>query len=438
MADRAKSTDPAVQVQLDRLTALSPGMDVLGLERITRLLSRLGDPHLAMPPVFHVAGTNGKGSTCAFLRTAIEAAGHSVHVYSSPHLVRFNERIRLSGRLIEDEPLAGLLEDVLDRSDGIGPSFFEVTTAAALLAFARTPAAACVVEVGLGGRLDATNVVEPVVCGIASLGIDHQAFLGSTATGIAAEKAGIAKPAVPLVTMSYARPLQQRIANVAAAAGAPVFARKAEWNSRTARSTMQYSDSGFSIVTHRPRLIGAHQSRNLALAIAMLRHQGALNVPEAAMRAAADWAEWPARMQRLAAGPLTDLLPPDSELWIDGAHNPSAARPVARALRTIRRRRPVILVLGMLANKDAAAVIRAFAASIDRLIAVPVNGHDCHPPEHLATLARDLGLDASTATSLTAALQCSGVGLETPVVALVAGSLYLAGTALEENGQPPV
>ena len=439
MVDHAASTDPAVQAQLDRLTALSPGADVLGLERITRLLARLGDPHLAMPPIFHVAGTNGKGSTCAFLRTAIEAAGQSVHVYSSPHLVRFNERIRLSGRLIEDDALASLLEEVLDQSDGIGPSFFEVTTAAAFLAFARAPAAACVVEVGLGGRLDATNVVEPLVCGIAALGIDHQAFLGSTAVAIAAEKAGIAKAGVPLVTMNYARPLRQRIDSVAAGAGATVYARKTAWNSETARSTMRYSDPGFSVVINRPRLIGAHQSRNLALAIAMLRHQGVLYIPEAAMRAAAEWAEWPARMQRLDRGPLTDLLPPGSELWVDGAHNPSAARPVARALRTSSPtppRRPLSWACSPTRTRQP-----SFGPSQPRSIGslpYPCAGHSCHSSEHLALLARDLGLDASTASSLQEAVRWSRGGRDAPVVTLVAGSLYLAGVALKENGQPPV
>ena len=317
MPDHATSSSPAVQAQLDRLTALSPGADSLGLERITALLARLGDPQLSLPPVFHVAGTNGKGSTCAFLRAAIEAAGHSVHVYSSPHLVRFNERIRLAGRLIEDDALAALLSEVLDSAQDISASFFEVTTAAAFLAFARTSAAATIVEVGLGGRLDATNVVTPVVTGIAQLGIDHQAFLGDRLIEIAAEKAGIAKRGVPLVTMNYPKPIRTRIAAIAAAAGAPVVARNAAWSSETARSTMRYRDAGFAIVTRRPRLVGAHQARNLALAIAMLRHQGALSIPEAAIRAAADWASWPARMQRLGQGPLTACLPDGSDLAIE-------------------------------------------------------------------------------------------------------------------------
>ncbi|MBJ6120954.1 bifunctional folylpolyglutamate synthase/dihydrofolate synthase [Sphingomonas mollis] len=434
MPDHAISSHAAVQHQLDRLAMLSPGADVLGLERIAALLARLGDPHLSMPPVFHVAGTNGKGSTCAFLRAAIEAAGLSVHVYSSPHLVRFNERIRVAGRLIDDEALADLLAEVLDIAEDIRPSFFEVTTAAAFLAFARTPAAATIVEVGLGGRLDATNViVAPAVTGIAALGVDHESFLGRGAVTIAGEKAGIAKAGVPLVTMNYPRGSADRIAQVAAVARATVLARGREWHSETARTTMRYADPGFSVVTHRPRLIGAHQSRNLALAIAMLRHQGALAVPEAAYRAAADWAQWPARMQRLSPGPLTTLLPDGSELWLDGAHNPSAAAPVARALRGIARGRPVTLVLGMLANKDAPAVLRLLSSSVGRVVAVPVPGHEHHDPAALAGLAHELRLEATMADSVEAALAC----VETAGIVLIAGSLYLAGSALAANEELP-
>jgi dihydrofolate synthase/folylpolyglutamate synthase len=436
--DHATSSSPAVQAQLDRLTALSPGADILGLDRISTLLARLGNPHLAMPPVFHVAGTNGKGSTCAFLRAAIEAAGHSVHVYSSPHLVRFNERVRVAGTLIADDSLAALLSEVLDHAEGIGASFFEITTAAAFLAFARTPAAACIVEVGLGGRLDATNVLPaPAVCGIAALGIDHESFLGSRLTGIAAEKAGIAKRGVPLVTMDYPRPLRDHIAAVAKAAGAPVFARGRDWTSETARSTMRYEDTGFSIVTRRPRLVGAHQSRNLALAIAMLRHQAAINVPEAAIRAAADWATWPARMQRLGAGPLVNRLPPGSEVWLDGAHNPSAAAPIARALRILARGRPVTLVMGMLANKDAAGVLRLLAPSIAHVVATPVAGHAHHAPQLLADIATGYGLTAETAKTVTAALDRMATREPGGSFVLIAGTLYAAGEVLALNGEPP-
>jgi dihydrofolate synthase/folylpolyglutamate synthase len=438
MPDHATSSSPAVQAQLDRLTALSPGADILGLERITALLSRLGDPHLSLPPVFHVAGTNGKGSTCAFLRAAIEAAGYSVHVYSSPHLIRFNERIRLAGSLIENDMLAALLEEVLDHATDLQASFFEVTTAAAFLAFARTPAAATIVEVGLGGRLDATNVIpDPVVTGIAALGIDHQSFLGDTLLEIAGEKAGIAKPGVPLVTMDYPKAIRARIAAVAETAGATVMARGVAWTSKTARSTVRYEDEGFSVVTNRPRLVGTHQSRNLALAIAMLRHQGALHVPEAAMRAAADWAHWPARMQRLSDGPLLARLPQGSELWLDGAHNPNAAQPVARALRTLAQGRPVTLILGMLANKDAEAVIRILSPSVGHVIPIPVPGHAHHAPEALRSIARTFGILAETAISPADALtQIAGQSRE-PQLVLIAGSLYLAGEVLAANDQLP-
>jgi len=436
MPDHAISTDPAVQAQLDRLWALSPGADVLGLERITRLLARLGDPHLSLPPVFHVAGTNGKGSTCAFLRAAIEAAGHDVHVFSSPHLVRFNERIRIAGRLIEDDALAALLREVLDHSDGIGASFFEITTAAALLAFARTPAAATIVEVGLGGRLDATNVIaRPVVTGIAALGMDHEAFLGNRIVDIAAEKAGIAKSGVPLVTMNYPSPIRARIADIAAQARAPLVARNEHWWSETARGTMRYRDAGFSVVTDRPRLVGPHQSRNLALAVAMLRHQGAVHVPEAALRAAADWAQWPARMQRLTAGPLRDRLSVGSALWLDGAHNPSAAKPVARALREVADGRPVVLIVGMLANKDAGGVLRELAPGITRAITVPVPGHAHHAPDALASIAASFGMSATSAIGLPDAVEQAAQAGD--AVVLIAGSLYLAGEALALNDEAP-
>ena len=291
MPDHATSADPAVQAQLDRLSLLSPGADTLGLERISALLDRLGHPERALPPVFHVAGTNGKGSTCAFLRAAIEAAGLTAHVFTSPHLVRFNERIRLAGRLIEDAALAEGLAEVLAIAEGIGPSFFEVTTAAAFLAFARTPADACIVEVGLGGRLDATNVIEaPIVCGIAQLGVDHQAFLGDRIEQIAAEKAGIAKAGVSLVTLHYPRSVAEPIGAAAKQAGAPWLAKGGAWDAAVYQGRLHYRDANGKLDLPLPRLPGAHQAQNAALAVAMLRHQDALAVPAAALRAAMGWA----------------------------------------------------------------------------------------------------------------------------------------------------
>ncbi len=436
MPDFARSTDPAVQRQLDRLTALSPGADILGLERITSLLDRVGNPHLRLPPVLHVAGTNGKGSTCAFLRAAIEAAGLTAHVYSSPHLVRFNERIRLAGTLIADAALAPLLAEVLDAGGDIGASFFEVTTAAAFLAFARTPADACIVEVGLGGRLDATNVVpRPAVTAIAQLGIDHQSFLGDTLAQIAAEKAGIAKPGVPLVTMAYPPDIADVVDRFAETVAAPVLAQGQAWSFETRNDALHYSDAMGELITPLPVLAGPHQPANLALAIAALRHQRALAIPDDALRTAAGTARWPARMQRLSPGPLTALLPAGAELWLDGGHNANAAEAVSRAAAGVAQGRPLHLVLGMLENKDAAAVIDRFAPIARSLTAVPISGHPHHAPSHLADLARRSGLAASEAVDLPTAL--AAIPKDHAPVVLILGSLYLAGTALEANDELP-
>lgn len=440
MPDFATSTDPAVQHQLDRLWALSPGADILGLDRITRLLARVGDPQLRLPPVFHVAGTNGKGSTCAFLRAAIEAAGLRAHVYSSPHLVRFNERIRVAGSLISDAALAPLLAEVLDAGGDIGASFFEVTTAAAFLAFARTPADACIIEVGLGGRLDATNVLAaPAVTGIAQLGMDHQAFLGDTLWAIAGEKAGIAKPGVPLVTLRYDPPIAARVAEVATAAGAPLVREGEEWAFAPDGDATTYRDARGTLTLPPPALAGGYQRTNLALATAMLRHQQALAIPDAAIQAAAGRARWPARMQRLGDGPLTALLPPGSTVWLDGGHNEAAAGAVRDALTEQLGGERVWLVLGMLANKDMAGLLAPFAPLAEGLVAVPVPGHAHHAPDAIAQTAREGGVPwVDTAPDVPAAVARirAAVG-ESPVRVLILGSLYLAGTVLQANDELP-
>ncbi|WP_084583165.1 bifunctional folylpolyglutamate synthase/dihydrofolate synthase [Sphingomonas azotifigens] len=437
MADFARSTSPAVQAQLDRLTLLSPGADILGLDRITRLLERVGNPHLRLPPVLHVAGTNGKGSTCAFLRAALEAAGLRAHVYSSPHLVRFNERIRLAGTLIDDATLAPLLAEVLDAGGDIGASFFEVTTAAAFLAFARTPADACVIEVGLGGRLDATNVVPaPIATGIAQLGIDHQAFLGDTLPQIAREKAGIAKPGIPMVTMRY----EPDIATVVAAAGAPVFAQGAAWDYAVAGTRLCYRDARGVVETPLPALSGPHQPGNLALAIAMLRHQTMLAIPDTALAAAATGARWPARMQRLGAGPLTALLPPGTATWLDGGHNAAAGAAIAETVASVAADRPCHLVLGMLANKDPEGLLADLAPRIASAVTVPIPGHAHHAPDDLAARIHALGVrEVSTAADVPAALRAlsARTGDAAPATVLILGSLYLAGVVLEANGELP-
>ena len=436
MPDHARSTDPAVQAQLDRLTLLSPGADVLGLDRITRLLSRLGDPHRHLPPVLHVAGTNGKGSTCAFLRAVLETAGHGVHVYTSPHLVRFNERIRVAGRLIDDDALAALLAEVLERADGLNASFFEITTAAAFLAFARAPAAACVIEVGLGGRLDATNVLpDPAATGIAALGIDHQSFLGDTAVAIAREKAGIAKPGRPLVTLAYPPEIA---ATVADAARVPVLMAGRDWRFEVESDSLLHTGPDYALTTPLPALPGDHQHANLALAVAMLRHQDRVAVPDAALQAAATAARWPARMQRLRPGPLAALMPAGAELWLDGGHNEDAAAAVAPAIARMAGGRPLQLVVGLLANKDARGVLRHLAPLAASLTVVPVPDHAHHDPADLAHIARELGAPvARTAADVPAALSGIAARGGPPPVVLIAGSLYLAGAVLAANDELP-
>jgi dihydrofolate synthase/folylpolyglutamate synthase len=441
MPDRALSDDPAVQVQLDRLAQASLPRDVLGFERIQALLAALGNPERALPPVFHVAGTNGKGSTCAFLRAAMEAAGLRVHVYTSPHLVRLNERIRLAGRLVTDEALAGLLREAVDAVGGEDITFFEATTAAAFLAFARTPADACIVEVGIGGRLDATNVIPaPLVCGIAQIGVDHVVFLGDDLAQIAAEKAGIAKAGVPLVTQHYPGPIAAKVAEVAAAAGAPWLPCGDAWSARLEDGRLHYRDSAGALDLPPPRLAGDHQAMNAALAVAMLRHQSRFRIPDSAFQAALGWTEWPARLQQLSAGPLKNLLPNGAELWVDGAHNADAARAVADFFRGhLPADRPFHIVFGLLADRDPADVLRRFAGRNAVIHTVPVPAREFHAPAALGAAARQLDLPAFPADSVQDALRwiARHADREHQPVVLIMGSLYLAGEVLKANGEIP-
>ncbi|WP_242122943.1 folylpolyglutamate synthase/dihydrofolate synthase family protein [Sphingobium sp. Sx8-8] len=439
MPDHAVSDDPGVQAQLDRLAMLSPGADILGLERITALLDRVGNPHRALPPVFHVAGTNGKGSTCAFLRAALEADGKTVHVFTSPHLVRFNERVRISGKLISDEALARYLSRVLDVAEGIGASFFEVTTAAAFLAFSEHPADACIIEVGLGGRLDATNVIEkPVICGIAQLGIDHQSFLGTTLKQIAAEKAGIAKPGAPLVTQRYADSLFPVMLDAAARNRTQWFAMGESWDAAAYRDRLHYRDDQGRLETPLPRLPGAHQVHNAALAFAMLRHQTRVPVSEAALKAAPLWAHWPARLQRLDHGPLLASLPDAAEAWLDGGHNAGAGEAIAAFFTPERLEgRKLQLVIGMLSNKDLDAYLVPFAGRVAHIHALPVPGHDHHPPERFAAIAEQWGIPCTPHDGPEQAIEAIAAQPGPAPRLLIAGSLYLAGEILRLNGQLP-
>jgi len=430
MRDFARSDDPAVQAQLDRLGALSVPDGRLGLETIRALLARLGDPQDRLPPTFHVAGTNGKGSTCAFLRAMLEADGKRVHVATSPHLVRYNERIRIAGKLIEDAQLAALLEEVLDAGVDLNPSFFEVTIAATFLAFAREPADACVVEVGLGGRFDATNVLRADVlaaCGIAALGIDHEQFLLAPEDGVPAdpiariafEKAGIAKPGVPLVTLSYPEGAALEVERAALAREALLAMRGRAWHSSATEAGLHYADEHGELALPLPALPGAHQAENAALAIAMLRQQDGVTMSRDAMARGLRSATWPARLQRLPATPLTGAR----EVWVDGGHNPSAGEALARHFAGQRFH----LILGMLANKDRRALLDPLAGSIASITAVPVPGHEHHPADAFGEEARA----ADSVADALSALPDDGL----PV--LIAGSLYLAGDVLRLSGALP-
>jgi len=431
--DFAKSDDPAVQGQLDRLAALSLPRGRLGLDVIRQLLARLGDPQKRLPPVFHVAGTNGKGSTCAFLRAMLEAQGLRVHSATKPHLVRYNERIRIAGQLVSDAELAALLAEVLDAGESgepLAPSFFEVTTAATFLAFARHPADACVIEVGLGGRFDATNVLDrPAACGIATLGIDHEAFLLTPEDGapaeplvrIAFEKAGIARPGSPLVTQAYQPAMEWEIGHRAALAGAPLHMRGHDWWAQLG-DAIEYRDRHGELILPLPALPGRHQGDNAALAVAMLRHQHVVAVTPSAMAEGIRSARWPARLQRLAAGPLTARAG-QREVWLDGGHNEDAGLAIGRHFAS----RPLHLVIGMLSNRSPQTIIAPLEGRLASLIAVPIESSDSHDLPAFGAGAKWQG---SVADAL-AALPDDGL----PV--LIAGSLYLAGQVLAANEEAP-
>lgn len=445
MADFAMSDNVSVQKQLDRITHLSSGRDILGLERISALMAVLDNPHQKLPPVFHVAGTNGKGSTCAFLRSAIEASGKSAHVYSSPHLVRFNERIRIAGSLISDEYLSDILRHVLDKAEcyDLHPSFFEVTTAAALFVFSQNPADACIIEVGLGGRLDATNIIQhPAVCGIANLGIDHEAFLLSPEDGtpddpmtrIAWEKAGIAKKDTPLVVGDYNDSMNAIIAEHANHIGSILVTKKTNWDATFYDGKMHYRDDNHKLTLPPPRMKGAHQIDNASLAIAMIRHQNQIEIPDSALAAAMEWTKWPARLQRLSNGPLTQINP-NVPLWLDGGHNVNAGNALAQhfAEDAIVNAPPHIhLIIGMLTNKDPSAIIKPLANHIKSITILPIMGHDYHDISSFAALTH---ITTSAQETLENAL--SAIDPDADDIILIAGSLYLAGEALAVNEQLP-
>lgn len=416
---------------LARLMGLHPKIIDLTLDRVHRLLAALDHPERALPPVIHVAGTNGKGSTQAMIRAGLQAEGKAVHAYTSPHLARFHERIRLAGELISEPALARLLDECDAANGGASITFFEITTVAAFLAFARTPADYTLLEVGLGGRLDATNVIDkPALTIITPVSIDHQQYLGETLAEIAGEKAGILKRGVPCVVGPQAPEGLEVIEAKAARLGAPLYVHGQHWHAFEERGRLIYQDENGLMDLPLPNLPGPHQIQNAGAAIAALR---LLGFGEAACEAAVSHAEWPARMQRLRKGPLVTSAP-EVELWLDGGHNPAGGEAVAATLARMPAR-PTHLVCGMLNTKDIGGYLRPLAAQAQSLSAVSIPDEpNTLPAEATAEAARKAGFDAvHEASSVASAL--SAIAAQDPRArVLICGSLYLAGQVLRENG----
>jgi dihydrofolate synthase/folylpolyglutamate synthase len=427
------------------LLALHPKRIDLSLGRIQRLLATLGHPERRLPPVIHVAGTNGKGSTVAFARAILEAAGKRAHVYTSPNLVRLNERFRLArdggGKFVEDDELADILSECEAKNGDEPITVFEIETAAAFLLFTRHPADFLLLEVGLGGRLDATNVVErPVATVVTRVSLDHREFLGDTIESIAAEKAGILKPGVPGVIASQMREALAVIERQAARVRAPLAIAGENWTATEERGRLVYQDDDGLLDLPAPRLYGRHQFENAGTAIATLR-VGGLKLPAAAFESGMLRVDWPARMQRLSQGLLAPLLPAESELWLDGGHNADGGRAIAAALADLEERvsRPLILIVGMLSTKDAEGFLRNFTGLARRVITVPIHQDKALPAAALAEIARGIGIPALARDDVESALGTIGkLELAPAPRVLITGSLYLAGEVLDGNGTPPV
>lgn len=418
-------------VILTRLMALHPKVIDLTLDRVERLLAALGHPERALPPVIHIAGTNGKGSTQAMIRAALEAAGKRVHAYTSPHLARFHERIRVAGTLISEPDLTALLDECEAANGGHPITFFEITTCAAFLAFARSHADYTLLEVGLGGRLDATNVIDrPALTIITPVSIDHQQYLGETLPEIAAEKAGIIKRGVPVIVGPQQDEALDVIERQAARLGAPILAYGQHWHVSEEHGRLIYQDERGLLDLPLPNLPGPHQIQNAGAALAALR---ALDADEVACEAAVTRAEWPARMQRLRHGPLSDAAP-EAELWLDGGHNPAGGEAVAATLARMSTR-PTHLICGMLNTKDITAYLRPLAARADSLTAVSIPGEaNTLPAEKTEAAARAAGFaDTAQADSVAEAL-ARIIRSQPRARVLICGSLYLAGQVLKENG----
>jgi dihydrofolate synthase/folylpolyglutamate synthase len=443
-APPARGSERAEEL-IARLAKLHPKKIDLSLGRIERLLDRLGNPERRQAPVIHVAGTNGKGSTVAFLRAILEVAGFGVHVYTSPNLVRFNERIRLStkagGVYVSDEELADALAECERVNAGDPITFFEITTAAAFLIFSRHPADVLLLEVGLGGRLDATNVVDDVAAAVVTpVSIDHTEFLGPTLKDIAAEKAGILKPGVPAVIAHQDVEALDVLERTARKLGAPLSVSGEQWSAHEERGRLVYADEDGLLDLPRPRLLGRHQIENAGTAVAALRASRAFDVSSAAFEAGMTRVDWPARMQHLSSGRLPPLLPEGSELWLDGGHNVACGLAIAASLAELEERvpRPLVLVVGMLGTKDTDGFLACFTDLARHVFAVPVPAEVARTPAEVAAAAKDAGLVAEPTEGVEQALRrVTALGLEMPPRVLITGSLYLAGAVLAANGTPP-
>ncbi len=415
---------------LARMMALHPKIIDLTLDRMWRLLDALGNPQNNLPPVIHIAGTNGKGSTQAMIRAGLEAAGHRVHAYTSPHLARFHERIRVAGDLITEADLTDVLEECYDANNGGNITYFEITTCAALLAFSRSPADYTLLEVGLGGRLDATNVVEkPALTVITPVSIDHQQYLGDTLAQIAGEKAGVIKRGVPCIVGPQQEEAMDVIEAEALRHHAPLLAYGQQWHVGQEAGRMVYQDEHGLLDLPKPNLLGAHQISNAGAALAALRQLGVANDH---CEAAVTGAQWPARMQRLKTGPLAEAAA-QAELWLDGGHNPAAGEAIAGLLGTLPKR-PTYLICGMLNTKDISGYLRPLAKQAEKLIAVSIPGEAATLPAHeTAQAARAVGMNADEAPSVQSAL-ADILAIDPSARVLICGSLYLAGSVLRENG----
>ena len=436
----------ALDALLSRLSMTIPEGWDLGLERITRVLEAVGNPHLRVPPFIHITGTNGKGSTTAYARAILEAAGKRVHVFTSPHLVRFNERIRIGqpggGKLVADEPLVEAIARAEAANAGGPITFFELTTVAAFLLFAEHPADVTLMEVGLGGRLDSTNVVpNPLACVFTPISMDHEKFLGDTVEKIAFEKAGILKRGAVAVSAPQTDAVAAVLERQAARVGSRLVLGGQDWSVASEHGRLVFQDENGLLDLPPPRLLGRHQFTNAGTAIATLRAAGLAPDPETIGRGMAA-VDWPARMQRLTNGPLTALLPAGSEIWLDGGHNPGCGEVIASTIADLEERvsRPLYLIAGMLETKDPIGFFKSFGGLARQVFTVPISGsHRSRSPGDLAEAARRAGLTAEPALDLRDALarisEASRSDAEPRV--LICGSLYLAGEVLAANGTLP-